>query len=180
MQFSRKCYLGLGSNLQAPIKQILAAYEKIKSIKEIHSLAISSLYESLAMTLDNQDNKIKQPNYINAVVSCITEMQGHQLLNALQSIEDEMGRVRDARWDSRVIDIDILLMEDVRINTKELAIPHPGLLKRPFVLLPLAELEPNLVLPNGMKSKDYVGTVSDDWNTKMLLTEELDSKRAYV
>ena len=180
MQFSRKCYIGLGSNLRAPVKQILAAYKNIKSIREIHSLAISSLYESLAMTLNNQDHKTKQPNYINAVVSCITKMQGHQLLDVLQNIEDEMGRVRDTRWGSRVIDIDILLIEDVRINTPELAIPHPGLLKRPFVLLPLAELEPNLVLPNGMKSKDYVETVNDDWNTKILLMEEIDSKRAYV
>jgi 2-amino-4-hydroxy-6-hydroxymethyldihydropteridine diphosphokinase len=87
-----------------------------------------------------------QPEYINAVASLETSLQAEALLDALQAIEQAQGRVRDKRWGPRTLDLDILLYGDERISTDRLKIPHPGLSEREFVLYPLYELAPDLMI----------------------------------
>jgi len=90
-----------------------------------------------------------QPDYLNAVVGLQTELSAFDLLNELQRIENQHGRLRDGeRWGPRTLDLDLLLYAEEVIDTPELSVPHPGIAERSFVLLPLSELAPDLVVPN--------------------------------
>jgi 2-amino-4-hydroxy-6-hydroxymethyldihydropteridine diphosphokinase len=137
-------YIGIGSNQQDPVKQAQQAIEAIDSHPSITIISSSALYCSAPM--GPQD----QPDYINAVVSIETTLNAEALLDALQSIEQNQGRVRkDNRWGPRTLDLDILLFDNQEINTERLVIPHYGMHEREFVLYPLFEISPNLTLPNG-------------------------------
>ncbi len=137
-------YIGLGSNLSKPIKQIEKAIEKIGIIPKSRLLSVSSLYLSKPMGPQDQND------YINAVLALETALSAIELLNALQSIENNAGRVRkENRWGARILDLDIILFGNEIINTDRLTIPHYGMSEREFVLLPLAEIPPELILPNG-------------------------------
>lgn len=135
-------YLGLGSNLAEPQTQILQARARLGSHAAIEELAFSSLYQSPPM--GPQD----QPNYINAVMAISTTLPALQLLDFLQHIENEQGRIRQAqRWVARTLDLDLLLYAAESINLPRLTVPHPGMLERAFVLYPLHEIAPNLIIP---------------------------------
>jgi len=137
-------YIGLGSNLSDPQAQIAAALDQLKQLEQCTVCQISSLYFSRPM--GPQD----QPDYMNAVVAIETNLTAIALLEQLQAIEKNAGRVRkDNRWGARVLDLDMLLFDQQVINTERLTIPHYGLKQREFVLLPLAEIAPNLLLPDG-------------------------------
>lgn len=137
-------YIGLGSNLGNPEEQIRDAVKQIEKIDDCALTAISSLYFSKPM--GPQD----QPDYMNAVAEVQTELSAIKLLDALQRIENSAGRVRkDNRWGPRVLDLDILLYGDSSINTERLIVPHYGLKEREFVLIPLYEIIPSLILPSG-------------------------------
>lgn len=139
-------YIGLGSNLSDPQAQIIAALAKFKQLANCSVTAISSLYFSRPM--GPQD----QPDYMNAVVAIETQLSPIQLLDQLQNIENTAGRIRkDNRWGARILDLDILLFDDLIINTQRLIVPHYGLKLREFVLLPLAEIAADLILPDGSK-----------------------------
>ncbi len=141
-------YIGLGSNLSEPIKQVKSAINEIKSIAQCQVTAISSLYLSKPMGPQDQDD------YINAVLALKTSLPAIELLNALQAIENKSGRVRkENRWGARILDLDIILFGNNIINTERLTIPHYGMTEREFVLLPLAEIAPTLSLPNGESVK---------------------------
>ena len=89
-----------------------------------------------------------QPDYINAVAAIKTQLSALDLLDALQQIESEQGRVRTGlRWGPRTLDLDILLYDEQIISTERLRIPHPGLHERAFVLYPLYEIDPDLMIP---------------------------------
>lgn len=136
-------YIALGSNLNNPVKQVQNALRFIADIEKTQLIAESSLHETAP--LGPQD----QPNYINQVIAVETQLTPHALLQALLAIEKSMGRVRDVRWGPRIIDCDILLFGREIIATDDLVIPHPEMTKRAFVLYPLAEIAPDLVLPSG-------------------------------
>lgn len=137
-------YIGLGSNLENPEQQIKNAVVALKAIEKTVMLNISSLYYSQPM--GPQD----QPDYMNAVAALETSLSPIALLNALQKIENEAGRIRkDNRWGPRILDLDILLFSDHVINTERLIVPHYGLKEREFVLFPLHEIAPQLQLPDG-------------------------------
>jgi 2-amino-4-hydroxy-6-hydroxymethyldihydropteridine diphosphokinase len=87
------------------------------------------------------------PNYLNVVCKIETELSAFELLNFCQEIEDNQHRVREIKWGSRTIDLDILLFGDQVLSTQRLTIPHPEMTNRAFVLLPLFEIEPRLKLP---------------------------------
>lgn len=89
-----------------------------------------------------------QPDYLNAVASLQTQLGAHELLELLQSIEQDHGRLRDGtRWGARTLDLDLLLYGDSVIDTPTLTVPHAGIAQRSFVLLPLSELVPDLRIP---------------------------------
>lgn len=137
-------FIGLGSNLAQPAQQIANAIQKIEHIEHSSIIDVSSLYFSKPM--GPQD----QPDYMNAVLSLETLLSPIALLDALQSIENSAGRVRkDDRWGARILDLDILLFGNEVINNERLIVPHYGLKLREFVLIPLAEIAPQLILPDG-------------------------------
>ena len=134
-------YIGLGSNLKGPKVQIEKALTTLSEAKDIALLSVSSFYRSKPL-LD-----MPGPNYLNVVCKIETDLGALDLLNFCQEIEDNQHRVREIKWGSRTIDLDILLYGDQILATKELTIPHPEMINRAFVLLPLFEIEPGLKLP---------------------------------
>lgn len=136
-------YVGIGSNLSNPLLQVQTAIAKIQESDLYTDVRVSSIYRSDPMA------GMKQPDYINAVISFNTELTAHELLSHLQRMEDEQGRERtEVRWSARTLDLDILLFGQQQINDDRLTVPHPGVLDRNFVILPLAELDPDLSLPD--------------------------------
>ena len=135
-------YIGLGSNLSEPIKQVKVAIDEIKKIAQSQVVNVSSLYLSKPMGPQDQDD------YINAVLALETKLSPLELLDALQSIENKAGRVRkENRWGARILDLDIILFGSEIISTDRLVVPHYGMKEREFVLLPLAEIAADLILP---------------------------------
>ena len=134
-------YIGLGSNLKRPKQQIEKALKSISEANEITLLSVSSFYQSKPL-LD-----MPGPNYLNVVCKIETDLSALDLLNFCQEIEDNQHRVREVKWASRTIDLDILIYGDQVWSTKRLTIPHPEMINRAFVLLPLFEIEPGLKLP---------------------------------
>ena len=135
-------YLGLGSNLENPLEQLHSALKALAEVPGIRLERVSSFYRNPPMGPQSQ------PDYVNAVAELSVDLQPEALLDALQQIENEHGRVRRGeRWGPRTLDLDILLYGEEFIETARLSIPHPGMAKRPFVLKPLLEIAPNLVVP---------------------------------
>lgn len=132
------CYLGLGANLGDRVNNIRAAIERIRNIDGVKLLRVSSFYETAAWGLTNQ------PDFINAAIKISADIEPLKLLDAIQQIEIELGRVRHEHWGARTIDIDILLIDELAINSPRLTIPHPYMYKRDFVLVPLSEILPTL------------------------------------
>lgn len=135
-------YIGLGSNLADPIEQVKTAIINLQSLPGTELVAWSSLYASPPM--GPQD----QPDYINAVAAIETDLSAHQLLDALQAIEQHQGRIRKRHWGERTLDLDVLLYGQNTVDDARLQIPHPGITLRAFVLYPLAEISPDLYIPN--------------------------------
>lgn len=138
-----RAYVGLGSNLGRPHTQIARASAALEGLRSTRTVAVSSLYRSAPMGPSDQ------PDYLNAVAAIETALAPYDLLGALQQIEQGQGRVRAERWGPRTIDLDILLYGDRLIAEPGLRVPHAGLLQRAFVLVPLLEIAPDLVLPAG-------------------------------
>jgi len=137
-------YIGLGSNQDGPAEQLAKAIVAIKKLPQSTFLACSSFYRSKALTLMNDE---ATPDYLNAVVSIQTGLEAHHLLDELQAIESSQGRVRgEQRWESRPLDLDILLYADSCIADERLTIPHAEMCQRDFVLLPLAEIAPEAMI----------------------------------
>jgi 2-amino-4-hydroxy-6-hydroxymethyldihydropteridine diphosphokinase len=135
-------YIGLGSNLSNPVLQIKSAHTAITQIAGVKELAFSGLYHSPPM--GPQD----QPDYVNAVMCVATGLSPIDLLRCLQGIENDQGRVRkDQRWGARTLDLDILIYGDQVIDMPDLIVPHTGLAERAFVLYPLHEIAPQLLVP---------------------------------
>ena len=135
-------YIGLGSNLQKPAQQIEEALGLVAEIPDTRLAAVSSLYRSAPF------GGIEQPDFVNAVASIMTQLAPLKLLGRLQEIENRQGRDRDeARWGPRVLDLDLLVYSAQTIDEHDLSVPHPGIGERNFVLLPLGEIAPDLVIP---------------------------------
>jgi len=154
-------FIGLGSNLSNPIKQVLSAIEALKTLESSTLISTSSLYQTAPM--GPQD----QPNYINAVAKIETQLSPLILLKNLQSIEQQHARTRDTgRWGARTLDLDILHYEGQQSTDPVLTLPHPGLQQRSFVLYPLLEISPQLSIPN-------LGTIKE-------LIEQLNESRPLI
>ena len=137
----RPAYIALGSNLDGPRKQVLAACEHIGRLPETRTCARSRLYATSPM--GPQD----QPDYINAAVGVVTQLAPKALLDALLEIERHMGRVRGAPWGARRIDLDLVWVVGAVIEESGLSLPHPGVSSRNFVLYPLNDIAPTLDIP---------------------------------
>lgn len=143
MTDSKQAYVALGCNLGDRMANLSSALKALEACQNCTAVQCSSVYETDPM--GPQD----QPDYLNAVVGLQTKLPALALLSELQKIESQHGRVRDGeRWGPRTLDLDLLLYADDIINTPTLTVPHPGIAERSFVLLPLAELAPELNVPN--------------------------------
>ncbi|MBT8449690.1 MAG: 2-amino-4-hydroxy-6-hydroxymethyldihydropteridine diphosphokinase [Gammaproteobacteria bacterium] len=152
-----KAYIGLGSNLESPEKQIASAIQELQAHPELHNIRASKCYRSKPLA------EMAQPDYINAVVELNTHLSAERLLDELQAIEDSHKRDRTTgRWSARTLDLDILLYAKQTIKTERLTVPHYGLKDRDFVIIPLAELDPNLKLPDNTKINDLVTQCSTE------------------
>jgi 2-amino-4-hydroxy-6-hydroxymethyldihydropteridine diphosphokinase len=130
-----RAYVGVGSNLgdpEANVRDAIAALGELGAVERT-----SSLYRTKAW------GKTDQPDFVNAVALLETGLNPRSLLIALKAIEAELGRVPSERWGPRAIDLDILTFDDLQIEEEGLAIPHPSMNERAFVLVPLAEIDPS-------------------------------------
>ena len=135
-------YVGIGSNLQMPARQIDEAFELLAEIEGSRLVRRSSLYRSTPL------GGIEQPDFVNAAAAVLTTLEPAAFLAALQAIEKRQGRERDgARWGPRVLDLDLLVFGGQTIEQPGITVPHPGIAERNFVLLPLGEIAPDLVIP---------------------------------
>ena len=148
-------YIALGSNLNMPIQQLNLAIQAMADLPDTEIKKVSSLYQS--QPLGPQD----QPDYVNAVACLETELSPLALLDALQNIENGQGRIRLRHWGERTLDLDILLYGNQEIQTERLTVPHIEMKNREFVIVPLYDLAPDLVLPNGEKLADIYSLFQD-------------------
>jgi len=132
-------YLGLGSNLGDRRRNIEDAIKLMAQRKDIKVREVSSLYETEPVGYENQRW------FINGVLKVETTLKPRELLEALKEIEEALNRKRDLRWGPRTVDLDILLYDDKKIEAQDFVIPHPEMHRRAFVLVPLAEIAPDLI-----------------------------------
>ncbi len=149
-------WVGLGSNLSDPVKQVNTALAELDQLPQSRLLMCSGLYRSAPMGPKDQ------PDYINAVAGLMTALSAGVLLEALQAIEKAHRRVRGEHWGPRTLDLDILLYGNGIIDTRHLKVPHPGMAERNFVLVPLLEVAPQLSVPGLGEVQTLRNAVSDN------------------
>lgn len=139
----RPAWVALGSNLDGPDEQVRSAFAEIGRLSGVRLVARSPLYRSRPM------GPADQPDYVNAVAGLVTRLGPSELLLALHGIERAHGRRRSesGRWGPRTLDLDLLVHGETVCDEPGLTLPHPGIGERNFVLLPLASVAPDLVIP---------------------------------
>jgi 2-amino-4-hydroxy-6-hydroxymethyldihydropteridine diphosphokinase len=140
-------YLGLGSNLGARLSTLQRAVDLLTN-EGAPVVASSRVWES------DPVGGPEQPDFLNVVVRVRTDLEPTGLLAACRRVEDALGRVRQVRWGPRTLDVDVLLFDGRSIETTDLTVPHPRMLQRAFVLMPLLELDADPVLPDGTRVLD--------------------------
>jgi 2-amino-4-hydroxy-6-hydroxymethyldihydropteridine diphosphokinase len=134
-------YVAIGSNLDDPPAQVAAAFDRLAKLQDCRLIARSRLYRSAPL------GPQQQPDFVNAAAGLLTLLPARELLAALKRIEAELGRAQPiVRWGPRRIDLDLLLFGEERSAQAELTLPHPGLTQRNFVLYPLRDIAPELVV----------------------------------
>lgn len=154
-----RVFIGLGSNLpgelDSPQQQIFSALQELDALPQTRLVQASPLYQSRAVGPE-------QPDYINAVAQLGTRLEPLALLDALQALEQQHRRVRLQHWGPRTLDLDLLLYGNDTIDHPRLTVPHAFLTQRAFVLYPLADLAPELVLPCGTSLLPLLDNCSTD------------------
>lgn len=151
---STSAFLSLGSNLGDRQSTLFVALDALER-GGARIIRRSSLYETAPV------GKTDQPRFLNLVAEVATDLTPADLLALCQSVERELGRVRKERWGPRTIDIDILLYDQLGMQTPSLTIPHPEMARRRFVLEPLLEIAPDASLPDGRRLATFLADVMD-------------------
>jgi len=147
-------YIGIGSNLDDPERQVRSAIEALGALPESRVTRASRLYRALPWGMT------EQPAFVNAAVALRTRLSARTLLDTLLATERARGRRRDGpRWGPRVLDLDILLYGESSFDEEGLHIPHPRIAERAFVLMPLADLDPDLVVPGHGRVRELLSNV---------------------
>jgi 2-amino-4-hydroxy-6-hydroxymethyldihydropteridine diphosphokinase len=135
-------YVALGSNLDGPAMQISRAFDALSSVPQSRLVLRSPCYRSRPM------GPVEQPDFVNAVAGMLTQLEPARMLQELKALESQLGRNAPVvRWGPRRIDLDLLMQGDARIERDGLSLPHPGIGERAFVLAPLADIAPEVVVP---------------------------------
>ncbi|HTR81774.1 MAG TPA: 2-amino-4-hydroxy-6-hydroxymethyldihydropteridine diphosphokinase [Bacteroidota bacterium] len=139
-------YLGIGSNVGERLRYLADAVEELNAADAVRVTKISSVYETEPVGMKNQDP------FLNAAVQIHTSLSADKLFARIKAIEKSVGRTPGVRWGPREIDIDILLYGDLAIDNADMTIPHSSMNRRRFVLVPLAEIAPDVVHPTAGKT----------------------------
>ncbi len=148
-------YLSLGSNLGDRKAMLEEALARLGGSGRLTVVKRSSVYETEPVGVTDQ------PWFYNLAAEVDTALSPEELLHLTKAVEQEMMRTREIRWGPRTIDIDIVLYEDVKLATDRLTIPHPEMTRRRFVLEPLHEIAPDLVLPDDRRVEQMLRDVRD-------------------
>ncbi|MBO8136992.1 MAG: 2-amino-4-hydroxy-6-hydroxymethyldihydropteridine diphosphokinase [Desulfotomaculum sp.] len=146
-----EAYIGIGGNIGNVKQTIARALELLHSPPAVKVLKTAPLYRTAPVGYQNQDW------FLNTAAKVETELNAHQLLNKMQQIEESLMRRRTIRWGPRTIDLDLLIFDDLEINTPELTLPHPRMTERAFVMVPLADINPTLKMPGGKTAAELAG-----------------------
>ena len=130
----KEAYVALGANLGERAASLREALRQMAAVPGVEVRRISGVYET------DPVGYVDQPAFLNMAAAVATELEPGTLLRSLLAIEQAMGRVRDIRWGPRIIDLDLLLYEGVRMDDEVLTLPHPRMGERPFVLVPLRDV----------------------------------------
>ena len=150
-------YVGLGSNLDEPAQRVAEALGALQQLPDSLVVAYSSLYGSHPM------GPVLQADFCNAVAGMLTRLPALEFLRALRSLEQLLGRQPPReRWGPRRIDLDLLVHGSEQLTSDELTVPHPGIVQRNFVLYPLAEVAPDLLIPGLGRVADLLRGVSSN------------------
>ena len=143
-------YIAVGANLRRPEEQVMAAFEELAMLRDTRLAATSSLYRSAAV------GYVDQPDFVNAVAAIQTALPPRALLDSLLGIERRYGRVRDFPNAPRTLDLDIALYGESEVHEPGLTIPHPRMHERAFVIVPLAEIAPDALVPGRGRVRDLL------------------------
>ncbi len=141
-----RAYIGLGANLGDPVGQIRAGMDMVCRLAGVGNAVMSSLYRTAPV------GKTDQPDFVNAVAGFDYQGDALDLLDDLLAIETRLGRVREEKWGPRLLDLDLLIFGNEIIELPKLRVPHPEMRGRAFVLIPLAELAADLLIPGIAKT----------------------------
>lgn len=158
-------YIGIGSNLEDPLEQLKAAVAALRAIPNTQLGSISNIYQTAPI------GPTGQPDYTNAAALLETTLMPEALLDELQKIELNQGRVREVRWGPRTLDLDIILYAGMTIRTARLTVPHIEMENRNFVLIPLSDIAPELTLPNGKSLKKVTESAGNE-GIKLSMTSD--------
>jgi 2-amino-4-hydroxy-6-hydroxymethyldihydropteridine diphosphokinase len=163
-------FIGLGSNLGDRTATLRTAIQRLEALGRI--TGISSLYETEPV------GYLEQPSFLNAVVALETALTPADLLRALLGIERDLGRARSFPNAPRTLDLDLLMVDDVILDTPELTMPHPRLHERAFVLVPLAEIAPEFVHPGlGKSVQELLHTLPDQGGVEVAAAAGWESRQ---
>ncbi|AUD12576.1 MULTISPECIES: 2-amino-4-hydroxy-6-hydroxymethyldihydropteridine diphosphokinase [unclassified Planococcus (in: firmicutes)] len=153
-------YLSLGSNLGDRKAQLQEAVRLLQTNPSISNIKMSSIYETAPV------GYLDQHAFLNLVIRLETSLSPLELLDICQEIEQALHRERLVRWGPRTVDLDVLLYGQEQVATERLTIPHPRMYERAFVLVPLQELMPSLILPEDLEMQEvHVWKTYNDVNT---------------
>jgi 2-amino-4-hydroxy-6-hydroxymethyldihydropteridine diphosphokinase len=162
-------FVGIGGNLDHPVIHVQRALQDMDAVPETALMKISSMYETAPVGLTDQ------PVFVNAVAQVATTLSPHEFLRRLHAIEAEHGRLRNSvtgeKNAPRTLDLDILLFDDLQIDERGLTVPHPRMHERAFVLVPLVEIAPEIVIPGKGVAKELLA-VLDRSGVALLQPEE--------
>lgn len=153
-------FIGLGSNVGNRNDNLKKAVEMLESHSRIKVIKRSSIYETAPV------GYVNQPDFLNAVVKIETALSPRELIKVTKGVEEELKRKRKTKWGPRTIDLDILIYDDVVMDEPHLKLPHPEIVNRAFVLVPLYEIAAELALPGGKKIKDLLNGIKDEQQIK--------------
>lgn len=154
-------YVALGANIGDPPAQIRSALRELGALPGTRVARASSLYRNPPV------GRLDQPEFVNAVAQVETRMEPRELLDRLLGIERAHGRVRDEPNAPRTLDLDIILYGEAVVNEHGLVIPHPRMLDRAFVLVPLAEIAPDAIVPGNGRVADLASTIDASGMSKL-------------
>ncbi|QKS31547.1 MAG: 2-amino-4-hydroxy-6-hydroxymethyldihydropteridine diphosphokinase [Candidatus Accumulibacter similis] len=153
-QASHLAFVALGANLAEPLEQVRAAGEALAGLPHARLLRMSSLYRTAPVGIR------RQPDFINAVAALATTLAPHELLDALFVVERQFGRRRDFPQAPRTLDLDLLLYDQLLLDSERLSLPHPRMHLRAFVIAPLLEIAPECRIPGRGSAAAWLPAVS--------------------